>query len=132
MAALSTLHEDAFLNWIRGTTFTAAPASVYIALFDGSPTDSGAGGTEITTTIKGIATRDAITFNAPSGGQIEQTADVVITASAAAGATASHFAIFDAATAGNMIVHAALTAPKTILTGDEVKFPAASVTIGID
>lgn len=132
MAALSTTLEDAFLNWIRGTTFTTAPATVYVALFDGSPTDSGAGGTEITTTIKGVATRNAMAFNAPAGGEIENTAEVIITASASAGATASHFALYTASTGGTMIVHAALTTPKTIIAGDEVKFPAASVTIGID
>lgn len=132
MAALSDTYEDALLNWIRGTTFPSAPATVYVALFDGSPTDTGSGGTEITNTIKGTTNRDAMAFNAPSGGEIENTAEVVITASASGGATASHWALYTAITGGTMIVHGALTAPKTILAGDEIKFPAASVTITVD
>jgi hypothetical protein len=132
MAAASNYLEDAVLNWIRGTTFPAAPGAVYVALFDGSPTDTGSGGTEITNTIRGTTTRNAIAFNAPSGGEIENSAEVVITASASGGATASHFGLFSAATGGNLIVHGSLTAPKTIAASDEVKIPAAALTISID
>lgn len=132
MAALSNTYEDALLNWIRGTAFPSAPATVYVALFDGSPTDSGSGGTEITNTIKGTATRDAMAFNAPAGGEIENSAEVVITASAVGAATASHYGLFTAATGGNLIVHASLASTKNIQIGDEVKFGAASVTISVD
>lgn len=132
MSALSDFYEDAFLNWIRGTTFPAAPANVYIALFDGSPSDTGGGGTELTNTIKGTSNRNAMAFDAPSAGEIDNSAQVVITSNAAGGATASHFAIFDAITAGNLIVHGALGASKTIVAGDEVRFNAGSLTISID
>jgi hypothetical protein len=132
MAALSNTYEDALLNWIRGTSFPAAPATVYAALFDGSPGDDGAGGTEITNTIKGSTTRNAMAFNAPSGGEIENSAEVVITASASAPATASHWGLFTASTGGTLIVHSELSATKNIQAGDEVKFGAGDVTISVD
>jgi len=111
----------------------AAPAAVYVALFDGDPADAGSGGTEITNTIKGSTTRTAVTFGAvaDSGAakQIANSADVTITATAAAGADATHMGIFDAATGGNLLYHGALTAAKTFNTGDEVKFAAGALIL---
>lgn len=116
---------DELIDWVKGTNMPAAPAAVYVALFNGDPTGAG---TEITNTIKGSTTRDAIALGAvtTSGNfrQADNTAVITITASASAGATADYAAIFDAATAGNLLSYDTLTASKTITTGDEVKFDA--------
>lgn len=118
---------DELIDWVKGTDMPSAPANVYIALFNGDPTS---GGTEITNTIKGSSTRDAIALGAvtTSGNfrQADNTADITITASASAGATANYGAIYDAATAGNLLSYDTLTTSKTITTGDEVKFNANS------
>ena len=133
MSALSNYLENALLTWIKGTDMPAAPAAVYVALFDGDPTDAASGGNEITNTIKGSTTRTAVAFGAVSDSgaakQIANSADVTIVASAVAGADATHLGIFDAATAGNLLYHGALTASKTFNTGDEVKFAAGALIL---
>ena len=126
MSAISNYLENALLNaTLRNTTYTS-PATVYAALFTTDPTDAGSG-TECTGSGY---TRKAITFAAPSNG--------VTTNSAAAcefdqatgdWGTLTHFAIFDALTTGNMLYYGALTASKTISSGDVFKFATSSVTV---
>ena len=43
--------------------------------------------------------------------------------------TVTHFAIFDAATAGNLLFHGILTASKTVNDGDVFRFTATSLSI---
>ena len=133
MSGFSDYMETMILNWIKGTNADAAPAAVYVALFDGDPGDDGAGGTEITNTLTGSANRTAVSFGAvgTSGAAkaISNSGDVTITGAADAGATATHVAIFDAATGGNLLMSGALTAGKTFNTGDEVKFAAGALVL---
>jgi hypothetical protein len=51
--------------------------------------------------------------------------------SAGSSATASHFAVFDAATSGNLLFYGALSASKSIAIGDEVKFNALQLTLTV-
>src|SRR5258707_5314422 len=62
--------NSAILNWLKGTTFLAAPATTYVALFTTAPTsDAGTGGTEVS---GGAYARQPITsstgWSAISGG----------------------------------------------------------------
>lgn len=129
---LSQDFADDAINYIKGTNFPAAPATVYVALFNGDPAGAG---TEITNTIKGTTTRDAIALGAISTSgsyrQASNTGEITITASASAGATADYVALFDAATAGNRLANEALTTSKTITTGDEVKFEVGALVFRV-
>ena len=131
MSAFSNYLENAILLWVKGTAMPTAPGTVYVALFNGDPTDAGSGGTEITNTLTGSANRTAVAFggvtDSGAAKQIANSADVTITATAAAGATATHMGVFDAATGGNLLFHGALAASKTFNTGDEVKFAAGAL-----
>lgn len=127
MSGLSTYLAGAYLNWIKGVAMPAAPAAVYVALYDGDPTDAGTGGTDVTLTIDSTG-RKAATFGAISAKAISNSADVDFgTADAAANVT--HFAVWDAATAGNMIGSAALTAARAVALGDPCKFLVGDLDI---
>jgi hypothetical protein len=102
--AYSSYLDTAILTWIKGTNMPAAPAAVYVALYNGDPY---AAGTEVTTTIRG-AGRVAATFGAISSLTISNSG-LVDFGNAAGSATVSHFALFDAASSGNMIGGAAIT-----------------------
>jgi hypothetical protein len=41
----------------------------------------------------------------------------------------SHFGIFDASSSGNLLIHGAFTAAKTIASGDILKIPAGDLDI---
>lgn len=129
MGGKSDYLELKVLNWIRGTAFGAAPGTVYVGLFVGDPTDNGAGGAEITTNI--AAARVAVTFGAPVGNAISNSALVDFGAADgdadAEGDPVTHFGIFDAAAAGNLLGSAALTNPQVISEGNLVEFPIGSL-----
>lgn len=132
MSGSSTYWQDKKLNFIKGTGAGQAPVAVYIGLFNGDPTDAGSGGTEVTTTIR-AAGRVAVTFGsistASGTSSISNNADVDY-GSAAAGATMTHFGLFDAVSAGNLFYSAALTGgTQSVSTGTNVKFSTGSLTV---
>lgn len=120
--------ETALCNWLKGTTMPAAPAAVYVALFNGDPTDAASGGSDVTTTIR-VAGRVAVTFGSISGGGLMANSGIVSFGNAAAGATVTHFAIYDAATTGNMLGSAALSGGSQVIsTGNPVAFAIGALT----
>lgn len=129
MAGFSTYLQDKLLNWIKGTAFGAAPSSVYVALFSADPTDAGTLTNEVTTTVR-VAGRVAATFGAVTSGatsSIANSADVDF-GTAAGGATVTHFGVFDAASAGNMLGSGTISGG-TITAGNAVKFATGALTI---
>jgi len=44
----------------------------------------------------------------------------------------THFAVFDAATAGNMVIHGALTTAKAIAANETLRFPIGNLTFTLD
>jgi hypothetical protein len=133
MSAFSDYYEDAIAAWVRGTTFPAATGSLYCALFTAAPSDSG-GGTEVSgnayvrqTLSKATGTW---TLGSAGTGQISNTAAITFPAATPAGwGTITHFGLFDASTAGNLIVHGALTASKAIGIGDVFQFAIGQLII---
>jgi len=128
MAGFSDYLENKVLDHLRGTTYTA-PAGLYVALYSAAPTDAG-GGTEVTTTIR-VAGRPAATFGAASAGSMANSALIDFGASAGT-ATVTHFALFDAASAGNMLAWAAVTTPLAITPGISVSFAIGALTVTLD
>jgi hypothetical protein len=125
MAAMSNYLENALINaTLRNTSYTS-PATVYAGLFTSDPTDAGSG-TEVS---GGSYARKAMTFGAPSNGASVNSSAVEFDQATANWGTITHFAIFDALTSGNMLYHGALTASKTIETGDVFKFATSSVSV---
>ncbi len=113
MAGKSTYLEDKLLNWMKGTAFGAAPATVYMALFTTPPADDNTGGVEVS---GGSYARAAITtstgFSAISGGtaphQISNSGTVTFATPTANWGTIVAFAIMDALTVGNLLYWNAL------------------------
>jgi len=125
MAAMSNYLENALINaTIRNTTYTS-PSVVYAALFTSDPTDAGTG-TEVS---GGSYTREAITFGAPSNGASTNSAAVEFDQATGNWGTITHFGIYDASTSGNLLYHGALTASKTIDTGDVFKFAISNISV---
>lgn len=107
-----------------GTNATAF--TPHVALFNGDP--SGAG-SEVTTTIR-PAGRVVASFGAPSPAGTIQNDAIVNFGTAAGGATVTHFAIYDAVSAGNLIAYATLTGgTQAISTGNTVSFPIGDLDI---
>lgn len=125
---------------LRGQQNTA-PTTLYFALYTDATTDAG-GGTEVT---GGSYTRVAVTANttnfkgtdggtggASTGtdGQVNNAVEITFAAPTANWGTITNFAILDAASLGNMLIHGALTASKTVNNGDPApKFAVDDLTL---
>jgi hypothetical protein len=142
-AALSDYLENKLIDHVfRGTAYTA-PGTIYVALFTSSCSDS-AGGTEVT---GGSYARPSITSNGTNwantqasgtgvssgtGGTTSNSSAVNFATPSAGWGTVTYWGLYDASTSGNLLICAALTASKTINSGDTVSFAGGALTVQID
>jgi hypothetical protein len=129
MAAFSDYLEDQITGWINGTTFPSAPTNTYVQLYSQDPTDAGSATGALYTRISVAA--GGWTRGTGGAGTLSNTGVITITSSAASGATATHVAVFNAITGGNLLFYGALSASKSIGVGDEVKFNALQLTLTV-
>jgi hypothetical protein len=134
VTAFSDYFEAAILNWFRGTTFPAATGSVYSSLHTATTTDAG-GGTEVSGNAyaRQALSKASGTWTAPAAaGNITNTAEVAFPAATpATWGTVTHSALWDASTTGNMLMHGALTASKTVNADDVFRFPIGALSITV-
>lgn len=129
--------ENLIIDHLFRTRSWAKPTALWMALFTSAPSDSG-GGTEVSggsytrvnlapLDTNWTSTQGGTSGNSTgTGGLTGNAVAIVFPAPTAAWGVVSHFAIFDAATGGNMLIWDALTSPRNILGGD----PAPSFAIG--
>jgi hypothetical protein len=132
MSAMSDYLEGQLIAHIFRTSSFTKPTTLAVGLFTAAPSDSG-GGTEVTGNNYSRATLNPLDANwaAPSSGNGQTSNSGVITFATPSGTwgTVTHFGIFDAASAGNLLFYGSLTISKTINQSDTVSFPANSLTI---
>ena len=125
MSAMSDYLENEILDHILGTGAYTMPSAVYVGLATATFADDNSG-TELTG--NGYA-RVAATFNAAASGTADNSAAIEFSAATASWGTVSHFGLFDASSAGNLLIHGALTASKVIETGDILKIAIGDMDI---
>lgn len=113
---------------LRGENITA-PATVYIALYTSDPTGADTG-QEVS---GGDYARQPVTFAAPTiDGDVSQTSnadDISFPVATDDWGDVTHMGLRTAATGGELIAHGALKNPRTIMTGDLVRFFAGNVVV---
>lgn len=126
-AGNSTYLGGKVLAWATGTAMPASPGTLCVALFNGDPTDAGAGGTEVSATVRTAGRVCGVTWTI-TGKAMANSAPVNF-GPAAAGATFTHFAVFDAATGGNELISGPITGGgTTVSAGTTVSFAAGALT----
>ena len=115
--------ENKVLDHVLGGGDYTRPATVYVALYTVAPSDTG-GGTEVSggSYARVAVTNNSTNFPAASGGAKSNGTEITFTTATASWGTVVAFGIFDAATSGNLLLWADLTANKTIDSGDTAKF----------
>ena len=131
MSAFSNYLEEKIVEHFLRNNSVSPPATVYIGLFESNPGEA-AGGTE--TAYTNYARQSATWTSIDANGQTKNGATVTFPANgnASASVTITHLCLFDAATAGNRLFYAALTAPKTLSPGDILSFATNAVVFGLD
>lgn len=132
MAAMSDYLEASLRTHLFRTGSFTKPTVLAVALFTAAPSDAG-GGTEVTggayarvnlppldTNWTAVSATDGLTDNA---------VEILFPTATAAWGTITHFGIFDAMTAGNLLIHGALTLSKAVASGDSFRFVANQLKI---
>lgn len=141
MGAKSNYLENKLIDFIfRGQSYTP-PGTIYVGLLTAAPTDAG-GGTEVSggsyarvavlgslNTWAGTQSAGSTTASSGTGGTTSNNGAITFPAPTANWGTVTHFGLYDAASAGNLLYWAALTTSKTINNGDAAPSFAAGALI---
>ncbi len=131
MGAFSNYLEEKIVEHFLRNNAITPPTTVYVGLFESDPGEA-VGGTE--TSYTGYARQSAAWTSIDANGQTKNVGALTFPANgnASASVTITHLALFDAATAGNRLFYAQLSAPKTLSPGDVLSFAANAIVFGLD
>ncbi len=104
---------NSWMNVLRGTTYTGV-AGLFVQLHTADP---GAAGTNA---VSAVTTRNALTWNAASGGSC--TLSALAAFSMTATETITHISLWTASSAGTFLASGALSASKAVNNGDTLTF----------
>lgn len=116
---ITAAQANAFLNVYRNTAASAV-ATPFVQLHTGDP---GAAGT---TAVANASTRNAITWNAASGGSM--TLNTLADFTGTASETITHVSLWTASTAGTFLQSFALTASQAIILSSILHFSSFTVS----
>ena len=120
----SSYVDNKLIDHLLGSATYTKPSVLYVALFVGNPAS---GGTEVTTSSSAYV-RQSAAFTISTNSASNTAAIEYATATASWG-TIDYIAIYDASTAGNQLVSAALSSAKTIASGDVLRIPASNLSV---
>jgi hypothetical protein len=131
MGSFSDYLENELLDHLLGKG-SYAPPTVYIALSTADPGDSGAGLNEPTGNGYARVQTEASDWNVAAAGSLDNVNLIEFDAATGDWGTVTHFALFDAVSAGNLLAHGALAQAKTVNSGDTARFVAGDLEITLD
>jgi len=120
----SSYVDNKLIDHLLGSGTYTKPSALYVALFVGNPAS---GGTEVTTSGSAYVRQSAaftISTNSASN-----TAAIEYPTATSSWGTIDYIAIYDASSAGNQLVSAALSSAKTIASGDVLRIPASNLSV---
>lgn len=129
MSAASDYLENEVLDHVLGNGAYTPAANIYVGLWTA---DDGLESGTLTSEVSGGSyARQTMTFDAAAGGSADSAATVTFPAATANWGTITHVALMDAASAGNVLFHGAVTTSKTIESGDTFQISAGNLTISL-
>jgi len=131
MGGFSDYWENKILDHIFGKG-SYTPPTIYVGLSTADPTDDGSGLAEPSGNEYARVQTSASDWNAASNGSMDNVSDITFAQATGNWGTITHFALFDAATAGNMLSHGSLSQSKAIGESDAARFEAGDLDISLD
>jgi hypothetical protein len=137
MANFSNYLENKIVNWLNGEALATITGSLYVALYSspGVVQDNAAtnliGFTTPRVEVSSWTVTTATGSSDSSDASITNAAEIVMTSNSNVAATASHFAVYDAASSGNLLFHGALSSSVAIALSDNVKFAIGAITLTV-
>ena len=131
MGGFSDYWENKILDHIFGKG-SYTPPTIYVGLSTADPTDDGSGLVEPSGNGYVRTQTSASDWNATSNGSMDNATDITFEQATGSWGTITHFALFDAPSAGNILAHGALSQSKTIGNSDTARFQAGDLDISLD
>ena len=127
MSAFSNYLENKILLHVLSNTAYTSPTTVYLGLHTADPTDAGTG-----TEVSGNAYARQSFASTISDNAASNTSAIEFPTATGSWGTVGWVAVWDNLTGGNLLFHGALTASKTIASGDVFRVPAGDLDITLD
>jgi hypothetical protein len=135
MAGFTDATEQAILDGLFNDPAWAPPTTLYLALSSTTPTEAGGNFTEPSGGAYARVSTVAADWSAATGTAPASKTNTATktfptaTANWASGSNLTHFGIFDASTAGNLVCWGLLGTAKPVLNGDTASFAASALVI---
>ena len=133
MAAASDYLELEILDHLFGKG-SYTPPTIYVALCTAAPNDASTGSTLTEATYTGYARKSTAAgdWNTASAGLTDNANAITFAACTGGSSTVTHFALVDAATNGNCLIHGALTGSLAVSSGITPEFAAGELDVSLD
>ena len=131
MGSFADYWENEILDHIFGKA-NYTPPTIHVGLSTEAPIDDGSGLAEPSGNAYARVQTSSSDWNAASAGSLDNANDITFPEATGSWGTITHFALFDAATGGNMLAHGELSQSKAIGSGDTAKFTAGDLDISLD
>jgi len=131
MGGFSDYWENKILDHIFGKG-SYTPPTIYVGLSTADPTEDGSGLAEPSGNGYAREQTSASDWNAASNGSLDNAGNITFAQASGNWGTVSHFVLFDAATAGNMLAYGILSQSKSISESDTARFQAGDLRISLD
>ena len=132
MGSFSDFWEVEILDHVFGKGVYTPPTNIFVALSTADPTDSGG---SIAEPVGGSYARKSTApadWDAAVSGALDNGNAITFVEATGNWGTISHFALYDALIAGNMLAHGALSASKAIDSGDTASFAVGDLDVSLD
>lgn len=131
MGSFADYWENEILDHLFGKR-SYAPSTIYVGLSTADPLEDGSGLAEPSGNGYARVQTASSDWNAASEGALDNASNIAFAQATGNWGTITHFALFDAATGGNMLAHGALSLSKAISTSDYTGFEAGDLEISLD
>ena len=131
MGSFTDYWENKILNHIFSKGNYTSP-TIYVGLSTTDPLDDASGLAEPNGNGYARVQTSASDWNTASSGSLDNTNDITFPQATSSWGTITHFALFDAATGGNMLAHGSLSQSKTIDSSVIARFEAGDLDINLD
>lgn len=123
--------EDEVLDHLFGKG-SYTPPTIYVALSTADPTDDGSGAAEPSGNGYARVETAGADWDASSGGATANANAITFPEASGSWGTVTHFALYDAATNGNMLAHGALDSSAAVSSGETPRFSAGELDVTLD
>jgi len=126
--SFSNFWEYEILDHLFSIGAYTAP-STYVGLSTADPLDDASGLAE---PASGAYARVVVSAWSRSGNEVDNDSDITFPTATGSWGTVTYGCLFDAASAGNLLLSFALDASKAVVNGDTVKFAAGQFNVTLD